>query len=132
MSANQPAVLVVTSSRLIADNAKRVARDAGFATAAWASNEPSAVRRMQAEDFDVILVDDGAPQPALGLVQRLRELPVPSPAFVVLSSVTYEEHVRVMRDEGIVGYVAKPFSLSSLVRILSVARSQARTERHGG
>lgn len=130
MSANRPALLVVTDSRLIADHAKRAARDAGFATAAWASNERSALRRVQAEAFGVVLLDDGAPQPALDLMRQLRELPEASGAFVVLSSVAREEHVRALRDQGIAGYVAKPFSLASLVRVLSVARSQAAAAPH--
>jgi len=128
-------VLIVEDDDLVATGIKQGLRQAGY-TVDLANSAESAEGCLQAETFDLAIVDIGLPGlDGLSFIRRLRSQDNALPVLVLSARASMEDTIKGL-DVGADDYMVKPFRLPELVaRIRAmIRRSNAVTDaslRHG-
>lgn len=122
-------ILLVEDDTLLADGLARALRQSGYLVET-ASDGRTADRWLEAENFDLTILDLGLPgMDGSELLQRLRQRKQHIPVLVMSAREALDERVRLL-DLGADDYLVKPVALAELearVRAL-IRRGQAVTD----
>ncbi|MXS84514.1 DNA-binding response regulator [Nitrosomonas sp. HPC101] len=115
-------ILVVEDDSLVASGIKQGLANAGYTTD-MAESAERAIQYLQAENFDLAVVDIGLPgADGLSLVQHLRSRKIQLPVLFLTARGSMEDTVTGL-DVGADDYMAKPFRLPELIaRIRALIR----------
>jgi DNA-binding response OmpR family regulator len=101
---------------------------------ALAGDGETALRRIEAEDFDLVLLDVMMPlMDGWGVLQAIRSIPTPPKVIVVSAKAHPADRARAY-GLGAAEYVTKPFPLDALVGIIEsvLERSGEQQTRRSG
>ena len=116
-------ILVAEDDAILADGVVTSLRQSGFA-ADWVKNGVEADSALEAEHFDLLILDLGLPRKSgLEVLKRLRSRDSKVPVLILTARDAVEDRVRGL-DAGADDYLAKPFDLAELE-----ARVRALTRR---
>ncbi len=121
-------VLIVDDERIALDNLRHVLEKEGYAVSTAASGE-RALALIDETAFDVVLTDlrmekvDG-----LQVLRRCREKALDAEVVVITGYASAESAVQAMR-EGAFYYVAKPFRLDEVRKVVAEALEKTRLKR---
>lgn len=116
-------ILVAEDDAILADGVIRALRQSGFAVD-WVKNGQEADTALDANDFDLLILDIGLPKKSgLDVLKRLRGRDSRLPVLILTALDGVNERVRGL-DAGADDYLAKPFELAELE-----ARVRALTRR---
>jgi two-component system, OmpR family, response regulator len=116
-------ILVAEDDAVLADGVMTSLRQHGFAVD-WVNNGVEANSALEAEHFDLLILDLGLPgKPGLDVLKRLRGRDSHVPVLILTARDAVEDRVRGL-DAGADDYLAKPFDLAELE-----ARVRALTRR---
>jgi CheY-like chemotaxis protein len=101
-------------------------------TVEGAADGAAAIARLDAEDFDLMVLDLMMPRTdGIGVLGYLRSRSRPSPRIIVMTAAVPALTASVPRDQ-IVALVTKPFDIASLLRIADDALARSSSSRSGG
>ncbi len=116
-------ILVAEDDAILADGVTTSLRQSGFAVD-WVKNGVEADSALDAEHFDLLILDLGLPRKSgLDVLKRLRSRDSKVPVLILTARDAVEDRVRGL-DAGADDYLAKPFDLAELE-----ARARALTRR---
>src|SRR5512134_3312360 len=116
-------ILVAEDDAILADGVLRSLRQAGYAVD-WVRNGLEADAALDAEEFDLLILDIGLPKKSgLDVLKRLRARDSRLPVLILTALDGVNDRVRGL-DAGADDYLAKPFELAELE-----ARVRALTRR---
>lgn len=116
-------ILVAEDDAILADGVIRALRQSGFAVD-WVQNGPEADTALDANQFDLLVLDIGLPRKSgLEVLRRLRGRDSHLPVLILTALDGVNDRVRGL-DAGADDYLAKPFELAELE-----ARVRALTRR---
>jgi two-component system OmpR family response regulator len=116
-------ILVAEDDAILADGVLRSLRQAGYAVD-WVKNGLEADAALDADEFDLLIVDIGLPKKSgLEVLKRLRARDSRLPVLILTALDGVNDRVRGL-DAGADDYLAKPFELAELE-----ARVRALTRR---
>jgi two-component system OmpR family response regulator len=116
-------ILVAEDDAILADGVTRTLRQSGYAVD-WVKNGAEADSALEAEDFDLLILDIGLPKKSgLDVLKRLRARDSRVPVLILTALDGVNDRVRGL-DAGADDYLAKPFELAELE-----ARVRALTRR---
>ena len=116
-------ILVAEDDAVLADGVTRTLRQSGYAVD-WAKNGAEADSALEADDFDLLILDLGLPKKSgLDVLKRLRARQSRVPVLILTALDGVNDRVRGL-DAGADDYLAKPFELAELE-----ARVRALTRR---
>lgn len=119
-------LLLVEDDELLGHAVSAGLKQGGF-TVDWLVDGESALRALQSDEFDVMVLDIGLPRlSGLELLQRIRKDKNEIPVLIMTAYDTISDRV-VGLDAGADDYMIKPFDLDELL-----ARLRAITRRRGG
>lgn len=118
-------VLLIEDDLMIGESVRTALRQDGFAVD-WARDGKSADLALQAERYDMALLDLGLPsRDGLEVLRALRARKDRTPVLIVTARDAVQERVRGL-DAGADDYLVKPFDLDELAaRMRSLARRSA-------
>lgn len=105
----------------------RLLRDLGFKRVEYATDGKSAVQKLAAARFDLVISDwNMAPMSGLELLQHIRkDRQLAAIGFVMVTGKNDPAEVAAAKAAGVDGYLLKPFNLANLEKQL--ARAMARS-----
>ena len=116
-------ILVAEDDAILAEGVTRTLRQSGYAVD-WVKNGAEADCALDAEDFDLLILDLGLPKKSgLDVLKRLRSRDSRLPVLILTALDGVNDRVRGL-DAGADDYLAKPFELAELE-----ARVRALTRR---
>jgi two-component system OmpR family response regulator len=116
-------ILVAEDDAVLADGLTRTLRSSGYAVD-WVKDGIEADGALDADDFDLLILDLGLPKkPGLEVLRRLRARDSRMPVLILTALDGVNDRVRGL-DAGADDYLAKPFELAELQ-----ARVRALTRR---
>ncbi|MDX9663463.1 response regulator transcription factor [Pseudomonas sp. P5_152] len=119
-------VLLVEDDPMIGAAVEAALKDASYATD-WVQDGISALATLQAQHYDLVLLDLGLPgKDGLDVLTRTRAANNPVPVLIITARDPLEDRVRGL-DGGADDYLLKPFEISELL-----ARMRAVLRRKGG
>jgi two-component system OmpR family response regulator len=115
-------VLVAEDDAILADGVTRALRQSGYAVD-WVKNGAEADSALEADDFDLLILDIGLPRKSgLEVLKRLRLRDSRLPVLILTALDGVNDRVRGL-DAGADDYLAKPFDLSELeARVRALVR----------
>lgn len=122
------AILVVDDDPGIVRMIGRLLRELGFRRVEHASDGASAVQKLTAARFDLVISDwNMTPMSGLELLQHIRkDRRLATIGFVMATGKNDPDEVAAAKAAGVDGYLLKPFNLANLTNQL--ARALARVE----
>ncbi len=119
-------VLLVEDDPMIGCSVQQALREASYAVD-WVQDGPAALTTLQAERYDMVLLDLGLPGlDGMQVLQQLRARADQVPVLVISARDNTNERVGGL-DAGADDYLGKPFDMSELM-----ARMRALARRQGG
>lgn len=120
-------VLLVEDDLMIADAVAQALRDAAYAVDV-VSDGKAALTPLDAEHYDVILLDLGLPNMSgFDVLRHLRSRKIAVPVIILTARDSVEDRIRGL-DEGADDYLIKPFDIAELLaRMRAVIRRRAGT-----
>ncbi|MCW3479483.1 response regulator transcription factor [Neisseriaceae bacterium JH1-16] len=119
-------VLLVEDDRMIGEAVQQVLREAAYA-ADWVRDGVLALSALEAQSYDLVLLDLGLPRKdGFEVLRQIRSHDNPVPVLIVTARDAVEERIRGL-DLGADDYVLKPFEMGELL-----ARMRAVLRRKGG
>ena len=119
-------VLLVEDDRMIARGVEDALKDAAYAVD-WVKDGLQATAALQAQAYDLVLLDLGLPgRDGLDVLRRLRAEGREMPVLIVTARDAIEDRIRGL-DLGADDYLVKPFEVRELL-----ARMRAVARRKGG
>jgi two-component system OmpR family response regulator len=116
-------ILVAEDDAILAEGVTRTLRQSGYAVD-WVKNGAEADSALDADDFDLLILDLGLPKKSgLDVLKRLRARQSRVPVLILTALDGVNDRVRGL-DAGADDYLAKPFELAELE-----ARVRALTRR---
>lgn len=114
------AVLIVDDDEGMVRMTTRLLRELGFRRVASASDGRSAVERLAAAQFDLVLSDwNMSPMSGLELLRHIREdRALAGIGFVMMTGRSDPDEVAAAKAAGVDGYLLKPFNLRNLEKQL--------------
>ena len=115
-------ILVAEDDAILADGVTRTLRQSGYAVD-WVKNGLEADSALDADDFDLLILDIGLPKKSgLEVLKRLRLRDSRLPVLILTALDGVNDRVRGL-DAGADDYLAKPFDLSELeARVRALVR----------
>ena len=115
-------ILVAEDDAILADGVTRTLRQSGYAVD-WVNNGAEADSALDADDFDLLILDLGLPKKSgLDVLKRLRARQSRVPVLILTALDGVNDRVRGL-DAGADDYLAKPFDLSELeARVRALVR----------
>lgn len=118
--------LLVEDDQMIGAAIQGVLRDASYATD-WIQDGPGALAALQAQHYDLVLLDLGLPgKDGQEVLSCIRAANNPVPVLIITARDQLEERLRGL-DGGADDYLLKPFEMAELL-----ARMRAVLRRKGG
>lgn len=119
-------ILLVEDDQMIGAAIQGVLRDASYATD-WIQDGPGALAALQAQHYDLVLLDLGLPgKDGQEVLSCIRAANNPVPVLIITARDQLEERLRGL-DGGADDYLLKPFEMAELL-----ARMRAVLRRKGG
>ena len=111
-------ILVVDDVHSIRMLARSILLDAGFKFIAQAKNGLDAINLLKQKHFDLVICDWNMPvMDGLKLFEEIKAAPeLKKIAFIMLTSSSETEKVKVAIESGITDYILKPFNADTLVK----------------
>lgn len=121
-----PHLLLVDDDEITASNIIHALSAYGYIVE-WVMSGEAALQRIEAEDFDLILLDRMLPgMDGLSVVQQLQSRQVTTPTILLSALASIDNRVEGL-DAGAQDYIVKPFAITELVaRIKAVLRDRKR------
>jgi two-component system OmpR family response regulator len=115
-------ILVAEDDAVLAEGVARILRQSGYAVD-WVKNGAEADSALEADDFDLLILDLGLPKKSgLDVLKRLRARQSRLPVLILTALDGVNDRVRGL-DAGADDYLAKPFDLSELeARVRALVR----------
>jgi two-component system, OmpR family, response regulator len=115
-------ILVAEDDAILAEGVTRTLRQSGYAVD-WVKNGAEADSALEADDFDLLILDLGLPKKSgLDVLKRLRARQSRVPVLILTALDGVNDRVRGL-DAGADDYLAKPFDLSELeARVRALVR----------
>ena len=115
-------ILVAEDDAILAEGVTRTLRQSGYAVD-WVKNGAEADSALDADDFDLLILDLGLPKKSgLDVLKRLRARQSRVPVLILTALDGVNDRVRGL-DAGADDYLAKPFDLSELeARVRALVR----------
>jgi two-component system OmpR family response regulator len=115
-------ILVAEDDATLAEGVARILRQSGYAVD-WVKNGAEADSALEADDFDLLILDLGLPKKSgLDVLKRLRARQSRLPVLILTALDGVNDRVRGL-DAGADDYLAKPFDLSELeARVRALVR----------
>jgi two-component system OmpR family response regulator len=115
-------ILVAEDDAILAEGVTCTLRQSGYAVD-WVKNGAEADSALEAEDFDLLILDLGLPKKSgLDVLKRLRARQSRVPVLILTALDGVNDRVRGL-DAGADDYLAKPFDLSELeARVRALVR----------
>ncbi len=128
-------ILIAEDDAILADGLMRSLRQSGYAVD-WVKNGLEADSALEANDFDLLILDIGLPKRSgLEVIKQLRSRDSHLPVLILTALDGVNDRVRGL-DAGADDYLAKPFDLAELeARVRALTRrgmaGSSTTLRHG-
>jgi len=128
-------ILVAEDDAILADGVAISLRQSGYAVD-WVKNGLEADSALEADDFDLLILDLGLPRKSgLDVLKRLRQRDSRVPVLILTARDGVDDRVRGL-DAGADDYLAKPFDLAELeARVRALMRrglaGASTVVRHG-
>jgi CheY-like chemotaxis protein len=122
----KPRILLVDDNEEFLDSTKDVLEDEGFEVMTASSGE-EAVRKVQSQSFDVVLMD--IKMPGLNGVESLVEIRKLSPDIKVIMCTAYIVNglIRQALEEGAYAVLNKPFEMDVLLRTIESSQQDLKS-----
>ncbi|MEZ4230206.1 MAG: response regulator [Polyangiaceae bacterium] len=120
-------ILVVDDEESVRNTLSRLLGRAGYQVVTAANGEEALLlTRARGQEFDAFLVDVSMPQMSGPQVfAEIRKL-LPQAVVILMSGYNHVDTVREAFNNGLAGFLQKPFLLDSFTEILEVARGEQR------
>jgi CheY-like chemotaxis protein len=114
-------VLIIDDNRNAAEIVRSILSSVGAQQMEMAATADRAFQMLQAEPFDLIIVDQnlGKGDEGIALVKRVRTDPAstnPYLPILMLTGYTEQRRVQAARDAGVTEFLSKPFTIVGLLR----------------
>lgn len=118
-------VLLVEDDPMIGEAVQEALKDASYA-ADWVTNGQSALTTLDAQHYDLVLLDLGLPgKDGLDVLASIRARHNPVPLLIITARDGLDDRLRGL-DEGADDYLLKPFAMAELLaRMRAVLRRKA-------
>ncbi|WP_334160970.1 response regulator [Phenylobacterium sp.] len=134
-------LLIVDDNRNAAEIVKSVLGSVGAQQVEFATTAEKAFSLLQAEPYDLIIVDQnlGKGDEGISLVKRIRTDPHSSNPYLpilMLTGYTEQRRVKAARDAGVTEFLSKPFTIVGLLKrmeaLIHAPRPFVRSEDYFG
>lgn len=124
-------LLIVDDNRNAAEIVKSILSSVGAQQIEMATTADRAFSLLQAEQFDLIIVDQnlGKGEEGIELVRRIRtdaKSVNPYLSILMLTGYTEQRRVKAARDAGVTEFLSKPFTIVGLLRRMEALIHQPR------
>lgn len=124
-------LLIIDDNRNAAEIVRSILSSVGAQQMELATTAERAFSMLQAEAFDLIIVDQnlGKGDEGIALVKRIRTDPAstnPYLPILMLTGYTEQRRVQAARDAGVTEFLSKPFTIVGLLRRMEALIHQPR------
>ena len=124
-------LLIIDDNRNAAEIVRSILSSVGASQMELATTAERAFSMLQAETFDLIIVDQnlGKGDEGIALVRRIRTDPAstnPYLPILMLTGYTEQRRVQAARDAGVTEFLSKPFTIVGLLRRMEALIHQPR------
>lgn len=108
-------IMIVDDSKIARTVLKKVLREIGYTEFVDATNGLEAIELLNRRPVDLVITDWHMPTlDGLGLVRKLRKSGLPEVPILMVSTESSADRIVEIMQEGVQGYIQKPFSASCL------------------